>query len=513
MRSRDKIVCVSSSDLFVDKIVQCAEIVDSELAIKVDRLAQFASAGDALRILHSQILVIDLSLPEKELGQLIEMLVALRGLGESSFAVLFLGAASQGIETELQLNSFVRIEMDELVDCLAERFAESRSQGENDSVASRELRAQNAVRESELAFRSIFAQSAIGIAILDSHAQRYVNVNDRYCEMTGLERHELERRSLNDLAQACQIHETLEQVLRLHADDFREFSFSGTFAQKCGASCQATLTLTPAYFGAGNQVQHFVILQEETEPVISRTDRYGEDSLRSLLNALPLACGILDSEFVVVEANADFAEQFPEDCISLHAEQLIGENSLTQSVVRELNERGEASFSLTIGEVKLQQKWIAESGLFGQGGRVLWLGQLPANTEQFQPEVSKRKMVVARLLRYLGTGYWQLHLAHDRIHFSPGLLGQKPLKMEEMLDESESGICYSEWLDQFTLQQKKDWLAALQRVLNSDGHVDCEVSFALNDELGSIPYRSLKLQLVEQLNGGEHVYGTFRFED
>lgn len=524
MLLNEAILCISNSDEFAESVVRTLGFIDFDLGTKVDRLQRFRAAADVLVVLRTQFLVIDLSLPEEDLRLIIETLGTLNDTSQLHPVSTFVGECSPRIAAKLkQLTNSIQVDTENFGNSISLQLAESGKLHEPSSKRNRELESQVAVRESELAFRSIFSQSAVGIAIVDSHTQRYIKVNDCFCKMTGFEVDELEQQSLSELAEDCQIHETLLQVLRLHADDFREFSFSGMFKRDRREATRATLTLTPAYFGADRNIQHFVILQEEKSQSEELESFDANQILERLVNAFPTSCCVLDCEFLLSSANSIFARQFGIEATSRPTvEELIGDDTQTQNIVSEYCDKGTVSFDLSIGGRVQTQFWISESGLFGHGDRVLWLGQGPQTRSESQPANSNANGEISRAIRYLGNGYWQLNLANDRIQFSPCLLddnesnlGNRLSKEDSAVEDSgieASGLCYSEWLEQFPFDQKKEWLRALNKVLSTPEELDCEVSFRLSKENQAQPMKGLKLRIVEQLNGGELVCGTFRFE-
>src|SRR5208337_3507813 len=55
------------------------------------------------------------------------------------------------------------------------------------------VRAEKALRESELRFRAVYERSPIGIALVDSRSGRFLQVNPEFCEIAGRREEELLR--------------------------------------------------------------------------------------------------------------------------------------------------------------------------------------------------------------------------------------------------------------------------------------------------------------------------------
>ena len=380
-------------------------------------------------------------------------------------------------------------------------------------AAESEKKSQVAVRESELAFRSIFAQSAVGIAVIDSKEMKYLKVNDRYCKITGRTKPDLSAKFIEELTDECQLHETLQQVLKFYADGFQEFSFSGSFSREDGEHCRAKLTLTPAYFGSDQSLQHFVILQEiHDELQTIESANTGAAELRDgIVQGIPGACCFMDRDFTIRSVNHVFATQFGTDgFIGLPVEELIGSQVDLQRVEAELMEQGRVTFPLGKGESQASQFWILESAFLGTGDGVFWMAKghdvSPAkrnsNSLGFEDNLS-------RLSKYAGIGYWILDLPNDRIQFSVGPRGIPQVAF------AMGGTCYSDWLKQFATEEKKAWLTALQQALEiNHEHERRDVTFEVAAaENPNSRQRRLTLQACERLAQGEMVFGIYRIEE
>jgi len=55
------------------------------------------------------------------------------------------------------------------------------------------VRAEKALRESERRFRTVYERSPVGIALVDSRSGQFLQVNPKFCEITGRKEEELLR--------------------------------------------------------------------------------------------------------------------------------------------------------------------------------------------------------------------------------------------------------------------------------------------------------------------------------
>ena len=94
--------------------------------------------------------------------------------------------------------------------------------------------ADDALRESELRFRAFFENSAVGASQVDAQG-RFLQVNDRYCEITGYSREELLKKTVFDLS----LPEDIARDRAYFADFFRgrssEYQVEKRYVRKDGS--------------------------------------------------------------------------------------------------------------------------------------------------------------------------------------------------------------------------------------------------------------------------------------
>src|ERR1039457_24110 len=76
-------------------------------------------------------------------------------------------------------------------------------------------RAEEALRESELRFRTVYERSPLGIALMDSRTGRYLQVNPKFCEITGRSEEELLHCDVGSITHPDDIAESREYLQQL----------------------------------------------------------------------------------------------------------------------------------------------------------------------------------------------------------------------------------------------------------------------------------------------------------
>jgi two-component system, cell cycle sensor histidine kinase and response regulator CckA len=93
-------------------------------------------------------------------------------------------------------------------------------------------------------FRALFEQAAVGLACTDTATGRYLRVNQRYADIVGYSREELERIDFQTLTHPDDLPADLENMRRLVGGEIREFTMEKRFLRKGGAVVWVRLTVS-----------------------------------------------------------------------------------------------------------------------------------------------------------------------------------------------------------------------------------------------------------------------------
>ena len=95
-------------------------------------------------------------------------------------------------------------------------------------------RAEEALRQSERRFRNYFEQGLIGMAVT-SVDKRWLEVNDRLCEIVGYSREELRQKTWAELTHPDDLEPNLRLFNRLLAGEIEKFTFNKRYLRKDGS--------------------------------------------------------------------------------------------------------------------------------------------------------------------------------------------------------------------------------------------------------------------------------------
>ena len=121
--------------------------------------------------------------------------------------------------------------------------------------------AEKALRQSERRFRNYFEQGLIGMA-MTSVDKRWLEVNDRLCEILGYSREELVRTSWAELTHPDDLEENRRLFNRLLVGDIENFTFDKRYIKKDGSIVYTTI-YTRAFRKEDGTIDHIVLLVED----------------------------------------------------------------------------------------------------------------------------------------------------------------------------------------------------------------------------------------------------------
>jgi PAS domain S-box-containing protein len=104
-------------------------------------------------------------------------------------------------------------------------------------------RAEEALRESEERFRSVFEHAAVGICYASLEG-RFLRVNDAFCKITGYAEAELTRMTFDDLTATAAGATSADQITSLLADGIPSFTLTRQFEHKTGRTIWVNMTIS-----------------------------------------------------------------------------------------------------------------------------------------------------------------------------------------------------------------------------------------------------------------------------
>lgn len=134
-----------------------------------------------------------------------------------------------------------------------------------------------------------FEQVAVGLALVEARSGRFVRVNQRYSDIVGYARAELEATDWQSLTHPDDLPEDLEKHHLLVEGRIGEFSMEKRYVRKDGGEVWVNLTVSPLSGPDGSTQFHVAVAEDITRRKRAETALVeSEHRTRSILDSLPI---------------------------------------------------------------------------------------------------------------------------------------------------------------------------------------------------------------------------------
>jgi PAS domain S-box-containing protein len=142
--------------------------------------------------------------------------------------------------------------------------------------------------QSEIKFKSIFEQAAIGISRLDSNTGIYIETNEKFCQLVGYDSDEIKKMTFMILTHPEDLDEDLKNLSRLRKGEIREYSIEKRYFHKNGKIIWTNLTVSPLWDEDEKPSSHIAIVEDITEKKLAEDQlKKSKKRFESLFNNAP----------------------------------------------------------------------------------------------------------------------------------------------------------------------------------------------------------------------------------
>jgi PAS domain S-box-containing protein len=157
-------------------------------------------------------------------------------------------------------------------------------------------RAEKALRESELRFRMVYEKSPVGIALVDSQTGQILQVNPKYCEITGRRQDELVGIDVRSITHPDDIGQATQFLQRLAGGDAASYEANKRYLRPDGSFRWVRILGVPMWT-EGDRRWQMALVEDVTERKQAEEARRESDSkLRLLLDSTTEAIYGIDLE-------------------------------------------------------------------------------------------------------------------------------------------------------------------------------------------------------------------------
>ncbi|MFM8444452.1 MAG: PAS domain S-box protein [Methylococcus sp.] len=121
------------------------------------------------------------------------------------------------------------------------------------------------VARSEARFRTIFEQSPLGIALIDSLTGEFQEVNDRFASITGRTRAEMARIDWMRITHPEDVQEDLDNMARMNAGEIPGFQMNKRYLRPDGSVVWISMTIAPVTAEPSGTSRHLCLIEDITE--------------------------------------------------------------------------------------------------------------------------------------------------------------------------------------------------------------------------------------------------------
>lgn len=161
-------------------------------------------------------------------------------------------------ETERRLVELTKGGIDTVSDVCGQPFLLRHAQEQMRRQRETDLRLENATRrQSEMRFKALFEQAAVGIAVCDAKTGRFQQVNAHFAEILGRSRQDVERLTFVEITHPQDVAESRELARQLSAGTIREFTQEKRYLRKDGSDIWCSVAVS-AMWTAGETPDYFI---------------------------------------------------------------------------------------------------------------------------------------------------------------------------------------------------------------------------------------------------------------
>ncbi len=106
---------------------------------------------------------------------------------------------------------------------------------------------EQSLAESELRFRALFEQAAVGVAQIKSSTGRFVRINQRYCDIVGYPAEEMTSKNFMQITHPDDLQADMENMRNLLAGEIQEFVTEKRYCRPDGSIVWVNLTVSPMW--------------------------------------------------------------------------------------------------------------------------------------------------------------------------------------------------------------------------------------------------------------------------
>lgn len=179
--------------------------------------------------------------------------------------------------------------------------------------------AESALQSSEEYYRRYFNQALIGMAVTNAE-RRWLNVNDRLCEMLGYSREEMLSQTWASMTHPDDLNANMTMFRRAETGELDNYALEKRFIRSDGETVYARLATQVLRRDDGQFDRMLTSIEDVTEQRLAESElRENEERFRRMVQDMPVLVDAIDEDF-----NVSFWNSMCEQVTGFTAEEIVG---------------------------------------------------------------------------------------------------------------------------------------------------------------------------------------------
>jgi len=237
----------------------------------------------------------------------------------------YLSSAHDLVSLNPALRATVAVILASVISILSIFYISHTISAEIDRSTQARMKAEATLKQSEMRFRMLFEQAAVGVALIETKTGRYLDINKKYCDFLGYTKDEMIHLSFQDVTDPDYVQENIDNNALLLAGKIREFTIEKRYIRKNGEKVWGELTVSPLWKDSddSSDFAHIAVVQDITaRKMAEEALRASEERFKRLFKEAPMGIALVDSvtglAYEVNSKYASIAGRTVEDILSIN---------------------------------------------------------------------------------------------------------------------------------------------------------------------------------------------------
>lgn len=248
----------------------------------------------------------------------------------------------------------------------------------------------NELIRSEIKFKTIFDQAALGIANLDSTSGKFLEINQKFCELLGYTQKEMKEKNFQDITHPDDLQRDLAYIERIKQGLIEQYSLEKRYFRKDGNIIWVNLTVTPLYANDNFGEFSFISIVEDiterkkNEEIILNSNHKIE-SLINTVDGIVWECDAKTFEFTFISKKV-------ESILGYTVEEWLSSMTFWEDHI--YLEDKERTVNYCFDKTSLNLNHDFEYRMVAKDGRIVWLRDIVNVVSDNNEPVSLRGIMI-----------------------------------------------------------------------------------------------------------------------